>query len=289
MISYALKALGAATILASAIGAPAFAAGGNIVLTGHDNDYHAFYGDPNAAAALSAEAHFIANGSLLPLLTFDQGSELTATLTALGIAYVNVDPTNAASVTDSLFNHSIYSGFAVASEYTCGGCDNTPAGVANIASHLSSIASFVSAGGGVLGLAGAADPLAYAYVPTAATNGGGFPPAFGFTQTAAGAALGLPAVNGDPTHNYFPTPGTAGLSSLFVATEVNGSNVETVALQGATITCTGSSCGITGGGGGVIAAPEIDPASFGSGITLLLGALAVFRGRRTVSLEVAPV
>jgi hypothetical protein len=59
MISYSLPALGAVTILASAIGAPAFAAGGNIVLTGHDNDYHAYYGGSRRHAPLPKCSLFI--------------------------------------------------------------------------------------------------------------------------------------------------------------------------------------------------------------------------------------
>ncbi len=35
-----------------------------------------------------------------------------------------------------------------------------------------------------------------------------------------------------------------------------------------------------GGGGGLVSAPEIDPASAMAGLTLLMGGLAVLRGRR---------
>ena len=163
------------------------------------------------------------NGSALPVLVLDAGSELTnAAIATLGAAnVVSMLPT---AVTDANFNASLYSAFAVASEFTCGGCDNTPADNAAIATHLAAIGAFVTAGGGVLGFAGAADPLAYAYVPTAAANGGGNPPSNGFVETAAGNAAGLLAENGDPTHNFFPSPGTGGLSGLFQVAEVNGSN-----------------------------------------------------------------
>ncbi len=212
---------------------------GNIVLTGHDNDFHYSYGSSAAGTALAAEVKFIENGSSLPLLTFDAGSELTSSLTSLGFSYVNVNPSNAASVTAALFDPAKYSGFAVASVTSCGGCDNTPGDIANIAAQSAAIASFFDAGGGILGLAGAGDTSAYAYVPEAASNGGGSPPSSGYVQTAAGAAYGLPAVNGDPTHNFFATPGTSGLSASYVVTETLGvgGTPETIALQGGTTSC----------------------------------------------------
>src|ERR1700761_1851892 len=125
---------------ASLIAAPAFA--GNIVLTGHDNDYHETFGSSASDAAFTAEIAFVRNGSAAPVLTFDAGSELTGVLTALGISFVNVDPSNAANITDSLFDHSIYSAFIVASDVNCGGCDNTDADIANIATHFAAISNF---------------------------------------------------------------------------------------------------------------------------------------------------
>jgi len=101
----------------------------------------------------------------------------------------------------------------VASATSCGGCDNTPAAIANITAQSAAIASFFNAGGGIIGLAGANDPNAYAYVPQSATNAGGAPPSSGYLQTADGATLGIPAVNGDTTHNFFNEPGVGGLSS----------------------------------------------------------------------------
>jgi hypothetical protein len=253
-----LSALGTALALsASLFAAPVFA--GNIVLTGHDNDFHETHGSSASDAAFTAEINFVRNGSGLKVLTFDAGTELQDTLTALGVAFTNIDPSNAANITDSLFDHSIYSAFIVASEFTCGGCDNTPAGVANIASHFAAITDFFNAGGGILGLAGASDPNAYAYVPETATNPGGSPPSSGYVQTAFGATLGIPPVNGDPTHNFFSEPGTAGLSSAFGVVERLGDPVtgtpETVALAGGTITCppgtvpSAGTCVITTGGG----------------------------------------
>lgn len=240
---------------------------GNIVLTGHDNDFHR---SSDAQAAALGAMNLVRNGVSLPVLTFDAGSELTSLLTLIGVPWVNVDPSVAANITDSLFDHTKYSAFAVASEASCGGCDNSPTTNANIAAHEIAIAAFFNAGGGIYGLAGAADPNAYMYVPESATNAGGSPPSSGFVTTADGISLGIPAVNGDATHNFFSEPGTSGLSSLYKVTErltdAKTGTPETIALVGGTIVCTGASCGF-----GV---PE--PGT----LTLLLAGLAGLAARR---------
>lgn len=232
------------------------ASAGNIFLTGHDTDYHYYYGSSSAASALMADIAFVTNGSKLPVLTFDSGVELTSDLTKLGVTYTNVDPNGA--LTASLFDATKYSAIIVASDSSCGGCDNSDAGLANLAAQSTAIASFFNAGGGILGLSGANDLNAYAYVPQAAASIGGYPPASGFVETAAGTALGLLAENGDPTHNYFGMPGTGGLSAAYVVAEINGGNNESLALKNGAITCVGEACTIGGGGGTDV--PE--PATF---------------------------
>lgn len=237
-----LAGIAASAMLAAT---PAFA--GNIFLTGHDNDFHR---STNARAQMTGALSFVRAGSTLPVLTFDAGSELTGLLSSMGVAFTNVDPSVAANVTASLFDHSLYSAFVVASVTSCGGCDNSPAAIANITAQSAAIAAFFNAGGGIIGLAGAGDPSAYAYVPESATNAGGNPPSSGYVQTAAGLTLGIPAVNGDTTHNFFNEPGTGGLSSLYKVVERLGDSVtgtpESIALAGGTIVCTGSGCVITG-------------------------------------------
>jgi hypothetical protein len=230
-------------IAAIAIAAPAFADGGNIFLTGHDADLHMYYGSASAKAALTSELNFVRNGSSLPVLSFDAGVQLTSDLATLGIAYVNFDP-GSSLYNASTFDAKLYSAIAVASHQDCGGCDNTTAGLAKLATFASSIASFFNAGGGILGLAGADDAAAYAYVPQAAANAGGNPPSTGFVETPAGLAVGLVAENGDPTHNYFGTPGVGGLSSAYQVAEVNSGSNESLFVKGGTISCVGDACGI---------------------------------------------
>lgn len=236
-----------AGIAVSAMLAATPAMAGNIFLTGHDNDFHQ---SSAATAQMAGALAFVRDGSTLPILTFDAGSELQNLLTSMGVTFVNVDPSNAANVTAALFDHALYSAFVVASVTSCGGCDNSPAAIANIAAQSAAIASFFNAGGGIIGLAGAGDPNAYAYVPESATNAGGNPPRTGYVQTAAGALLGIPAVNGDTTHNFFNEPGTGGLSSLYQVVERLGDPLtgtpESIALAGGTIVCTGPDCVITG-------------------------------------------
>lgn len=236
------RLLTAAVVLGVAAAVPAQA--GNIVLTGHDNDLHK---TSDAFAQVVASIKLIRNGSLLPLLTFDAGTQLTSLLATIGVAFTNINPSVAASITDALFSNALYSGFAVASQQTCGGCDNSAAGVANIATHAAAIANFFNAGGGIYGLTSGLDPLGYAYVPQTASNPGGTPDAFNHVTTAAGLALGIPAVNGDKTHNFFSAPGSSGLSSLYqvVETQGEGGRALTVALtngkiDGGVITTGGS-------------------------------------------------
>jgi PEP-CTERM motif-containing protein len=235
-------AFAGASALTIGMASPAMA--GNIILTGHDNDFHCAEGDAGSACeAIAAEVSFVQAGSALPVLAIDAGTELSASLTAKGIAFTAVAPS---AVTGSMFDHAKYSAFVVASVTSCGGCDN-PAGTGTtLAGFEPQIVSFFNAGGGILGLAGAEDAAAYAYLPEA---GGDTTPIFsssGFVATAAGLANipGFFAVNGDQTHNTF-----SDFASFYQVAETFGVGGPAVTLfgTGGTIKCTGTSCTIHGG------------------------------------------
>jgi hypothetical protein len=177
----------------------------------------------------------------LPVLSFDTPlGELDSSLTTLGITHTNVDPTLGTNVTDALFDHSVYSAIIVASDSTCGGCDLSPADEANIAAHAAAIGTFFDGGGGIVGLSGAENAGVggyYAFVPAAA-GGFGNPPDTGYFQTADGASASIPAVNGDPTHNFFFEPGTGGVSSaykVFERLDITGTPAETIGCTGCTV------------------------------------------------------
>lgn len=245
---------------------------GTIVLTGHDDDFHQ---SANAMAQISAMVSLARSGSSLPVLTFDAGSELTSALTTLGIAFTNVDPNVAANVTDALFNNATYSAFLVASDTSCGGCDNSAAGEANIAAHATAIDNFLNAGGGIVGFAGADSANYYAFVPQTASSVGGAP---GSGYTATGI-FGIPAVNGDATHNLFWNPGTHGESSFFQVAEVNSVGNGTIPPPAAT-TLVCNECTVTGGViGGGSGTPEPATYLFMAGG---LGCLALLKKFRTV-------
>ncbi len=214
------------------------ASAGNIFLTGHDDDFHFNFGDATAGAQLAAGIAFARSGapsSTLPVLTFDAGTELTHSLTLLGIPFTNINPNT---------------GIPAASNF-----DVTP-------------------GGGIVGLSGASNTSYYSFLPAVATNFGS-PPSTGYVQTALGASTGIPAVNGDATHNFFPEPGTAGMDPLFGVVERLGSpttgTVESVILIG------------TIGDGGFIA-PTPGPGAVPEPASLLLlgaglAGLAILRKR----------
>ncbi len=224
--------------------APAMA-GGNIILTGHDNDFHCTFGNfGNPCGALGAEAAFVTQGSLLPILSIDAGTELTNSLLGDGFAVVGVAPS---AVTAGMFNHSVYSAFAVASVTNCGGCDNPPGTGAMLAGFSTQIASFFNAGGGILGMTSAQDnPGGFAYVPDAASGSPIFSSS-GFVATTAGTTdiPGFFAVNGDETHNIFTS-----FSSAYSVAEVDsadGNAAVTLFLKNGTISCkTAGTCTITG-------------------------------------------
>ena len=242
---YALLAgVGAAAL---GFASPSMAAGGNVILTGHDDDFHCdgFLGAGHGAgispcAQLGAMTAFARNGSSLPVLAIDNGTELTASLTALGIPFTKV---SVAGVTAGMFNHSTYSAFVVASSTDCGGCDNPATTGSTLATFASSIDSFFNSGGGIVGLTSAGDANGFAYVPQAA-GATAIGHSSGFAATPAGLGIaGFDAVNGDETHNIFSS--LAGYTVAEVDTTVSPNAPVTIFVQNGTITGTR----ISGGGG----------------------------------------
>ena len=230
-------ALGLAALGFSAI---AFGAGGNIVITGHDDDFHAAgcASSTLAKTQLNAMIAFARAGAPTPskpVLSFDHGSELTSCLTASGIPFINIDP-DAGIPAAGNFNVATYSAIVVASDSTCGGCDNTVTSIANLTGASAAIGAFLNAGGGIVAFAGANDAASYYGFLPASASGGGSPPSTGFVQTAFGATVGIPAVNGDPTHNFFNTPGTSGVAAVYGSVETLGvgGSIETLACQACT-------------------------------------------------------
>ncbi len=224
--------------LALSMAAPAMA--GNIVLTGHDNDYH---NDAQAIAATTAELKFIRQ-NLLPVLVIDDGSQAVIHITAI-LGSSKVFAATVASITAGSFDPTKYSAFVVASDSDCGGCDNPVGTGTTLAAFSGAIAAFFNAGGGILGETVADDATGYAYVPSAAASS----PIYnvgGFVATANGLAdLGslFQAVNGDETHNTFSAPGTTGTSSAYKVAEIYDPSATgtgpavTIYAAGATITC----------------------------------------------------
>ena len=247
--------LGTAVLGLAAVVSPA-AHAGNVVLTGHDDDFHCagggnFHSGPGIGPcdAIKAEATFVAAGSSLPILVIDNGTELSSAMTFDGFSIVKE---SVSAVTAGMFDHTKYSAFAVASVTTCGGCDNPVGTGTTLSAFSTSIASFFNAGGGILGMTSATDPAGFAYVPDAAA---GLPisGSSGFVATTAGKTgiPGFDAVNGDETHNRFTT-----FSSAYTVAETGpGGEDITLFAKGASIVCTPGAAGCTITKGGSVPEP----------------------------------
>lgn len=244
--------IGLASVLAESAPASAAAKGSNFVATGHDMDFHCAGGDSNECAYLKIVVKKVRNGSTKPILALDHGSEVPTALAAAGLGpVVTVDPDNAGAMAAVKFTNSSgtpnYSAFIVASDSTCGGCDNDPAGEANINARKSDIKTFFNHGGGILALAGAANIATYYdFVPLTGVNAKVVTPPF--TVTSQGAALGITSAmaNCCATHNSFDIP-----KAPFVTLEKDTAGLaETIAAFNVTI-----------GGGGFTSPPASPPPS----------------------------
>lgn len=214
--------------------------GGNLWVTGHDIDYHCAF-ESSQCNYLQVAVNFVKKGSALPILALDHGTEVA---TAMSNAFssgaptvITVDPRSAFATLPLVSSGGtpLYSAIIVASDTTCGGCDNndgfgaTPDSDA-INNRASDIAQFFNAGGGILALAGADNfTVFYNFLPVPAVGTNTTSP---YTFTALGLSLGLIEGSDDNccvTHNSFLQPATG---SPFQIAETDGTGLpETMIIQ----------------------------------------------------------
>jgi hypothetical protein len=228
----------AVAALAIAGPASASATGANFVATGHDMDLHCNGGSTAECEYFKIVVDKVRAGSTLPILAIDHGTEVKGALIKAGYAEVSVvavDPDEAAALNAVAFTdgagNPLYSAIIVASDQTCGGCDNDETGEANVNARAADFATFFNHGGGILALAGA-DRFAtfYNFVPLKV---GATVVEEPFTVTPEGAALGVtdPMVNCCATHNSFDIP-----AAPFVVLETDElGKAETIAAFGVAI------------------------------------------------------
>lgn len=156
----------------------------------------------------------------------------------------------------------------ILSHTSCGGCDLSDAGVAEITANKAAITARFNAGMDIWGISGASNPNYYSAFlpPTAAATGLPIGGSSGFVATAAGVAIGITnsnMINGFPTHNRFPSFDPA--FTVFEVRPQTGApdEVISIGLRDARIT----DGGIEPTGGGTTGGAVPEPATL-----LLLGA-----------------
>jgi hypothetical protein len=201
------------------------ASAGNIWLTGHDADFHCTFGAQCNHFGIALD--FVrqdAPDKTKPILFLDSGTELSSAAGSVGarakntvegpgapFPFIVVDPSSAAFAALALSTAS-FSAIAIASDSSCGGCDNNLADILAINARTADITDFFNAGGGLLYFSGAGNmDTYYDSVPVPAAAVAVSPP---FSLTPEGVALGLldPAdTDCCATHNSFsiPEPGSA--------------------------------------------------------------------------------
>lgn len=242
--------VGLATVFADGGTAAAASGGANFVATGHDMDFHCAEAGGSEStqecAYLKIVLTKVRNGSTKPILAFDHGSEVKDAIAKIGLGpVVTVDPDVASAVNAVKFRASSgapnFSAMVVASDASCGGCDNDPVGEANINARAADIKTFFNHGAGILALAGAQNiDKYYDFVPLTGVNPKVVSPPF--TVTSDGTALGVSTdmANCCATHNSFDIP-----KSPFVTLEKDSAGLaETIAAFNVSI-----------GGGGFTSPP----------------------------------
>jgi len=230
---------------------------GTLFLSGHHLDFHSSGGSGCGEAGIAF--NFVRQSAptkTLPILVLDEGGQVAAAMaqpnatahnTVEGpgttFPHVVVAPTSAGFATLPI-NTATYSAVVIASDSSCGGCDNSAADITAINARTADLQAFFTAGGGLLYLAGAGNrDTYYLSVPIPAAAAAVSPP---FTVTAAGAALGITTADANccATHNSFSKPGPS--SPLQTAETDSAGLAETLFVSGGSI-CGGSICG--GGAG----------------------------------------
>jgi len=224
---------------------------GRIWITGHDDDKHCAGGKntnsyqvtPAACVYMKTAIDYARDGSSLPVLALDSGSEISMTVaqayTSTAPALDVVDPSGPGFASLPLVNRSgrpLYSAIVVASDNSCGECDNPPADITAIVARKADIAQFFNEGGGILAMAGANNySTYYNFLPIAATGAAVTSP---FHVTPLGQSLGLydtgsaanSPINCCGTHNSFDMPGPG--SPLRVAETDSANLAETEVVTG---------------------------------------------------------
>jgi hypothetical protein len=228
----------AVAALAIAGPASASATGANFVATGHDMDYHCSTGTTSECEYFKIVVDKVRGGSTLPILAIDHGTEVKQALLDSGYAeaeIATVDPNEATAFSATAFTdgsgNPLYSAIIVASDETCGGCDNNEEGETNINARAADFATFFNHGGGILALAGAERFEAfYNFVPLKV---GATVVEEPFTVQPEGLALGVTELmaNCCATHNSFTIP-----AAPFVVLETDSlGKAETIAAFGVAI------------------------------------------------------
>lgn len=244
----------AGVVAATVFGLASAANAGSIILTGHDVLLHGgqngfdgvvldFLRGAGTGSEISAASYDLAVvGSGVGFASFTGGANFTGlasgsaiplagAITSYGSATYYQAGTGADWATilgaDALI---------ILSHTSCGGCDLSSDGSAEVNSHAAEIAVAFNAGLDIWGLAGAGLATYYDFLPPGvAATGVSIGASFGFTSTAAGLALGFSddppsMINGFPTHNSFPS-----FAPAFTVLETLGAEVITLGVRDASI------------------------------------------------------
>jgi hypothetical protein len=248
-----LKVVKIAALTSALIGQSAMA--GNIVLTGHDVLFH--NGQLGYDDIL---LDYLANGrdqSVMDMAVIGSGAGSWDWSTVGGdpaynsITFYDTDTMGAAGWASALMSNV----FVYLSHTSCGGCDTSTAGVAEVNSHSADIATAFNGGMDIWANSSGTNADYYGFLPAGvAASATGIFGSSGFVATTEGAALGISStnINGFATHNQFSS--FAGDFDVFETRDVTGgTEVITIGLLDGTI----GSGGISTGG---ISVPE--PATF---------------------------